>query len=127
MILDTIKRWFGGGSGPEEEPGEPGASGGGPQGEGARDCAGDPPAGAETLTCQEALEWIYEFMDGELPDADADKVDRHFQMCTACYPHLKLERSFRDRLRTAVGEPTVPDAVRGRVLDLLAREEAGGG
>jgi anti-sigma factor (TIGR02949 family) len=79
------------------------------------------------LTCQEALEWIYEFMDGELPDADADKVDRHFQICTACYPHLKLEQSFRSRLRSAVGEPAVPDSVRNRVLDLLAKEEAGGG
>lgn len=123
MILDTIKRWFGGGSGAEEEPG--GAEGG-PQRETAGDCAGDPPPGSEMLTCQEALEWIYEFMDGELPDADADKVDQHFRMCAACYPHLKLEESFRNRLRTAVGQPAVPDTVRSRVLDLLAREEAGG-
>ena len=79
------------------------------------------------LKCKEALEWLYEFMDGELPDADAGKVDQHFKVCAACYPHLKLEESFRARLQNAVGGPQVPDDVRNRVMDLLAKEEAGGG
>ena len=127
MILDTIKRWFGGGSEHDDEPEQAGGTAEEPRGEAAPDCAGGPPPDSEMLTCQEALEWLYEFMDGELSDADADKVDRHFQICTACYPHLKLEQSFRSRLRAAVGEPAVPDSVRNRVLDLLAKEEAGGG
>jgi anti-sigma factor (TIGR02949 family) len=127
MILDTIKRWFGGRSGPEEEPERPGEAAAGAADPLPPECSD---AGgvrdSETLSCQEALEWMYEFMDGELPDADAEKVDRHFQKCTACYPHLKLEESFRSRLRRAVGEPRVPDDVRNRVIDLLAKEEAGG-
>jgi anti-sigma factor (TIGR02949 family) len=127
MILDTIKRWFGGGSGPEEEPARPGGTPGRTTDDGSSDCPeGGGAPGSGMLSCQEALEWMYEFMDGELPDADADKVDRHFQRCTACYPHLRLEESFRSRLRTAVGAARVPDDVRHRVMDLLAREEAGG-
>lgn len=115
MILDMIRRLFGvGGSGESERP-----KGASVDGTGAR---GD----SEMLTCQEALEWMYEFMDGELPDADSAKVDQHFQLCRACYPHLKLEENFRTRLQAAVGEGGVPDDVRSRVMDLLAQEEAGG-
>jgi anti-sigma factor (TIGR02949 family) len=116
MILDMIKRWFGGGGSQEPRDSE------GPTG-GTTDTEGAP----EMLTCHEALEWLYEFLDGELPDADSRKVDQHFKMCQACYPHLKLEENFRSRLQTAVGEGDCPDDVRARVLDLLAREEARGG
>lgn len=115
MILDMIRRWFGaGGAGGSEGPG---GSGGGETG---------PQEDSDMLTCHEALEWMFEFMDGELPDADAAKVDQHFKMCQACYPHLKLEESFRCRLQAAVGGSGVPDDVRSRVMDLLAQEEAGG-
>lgn len=114
MILDMIKGWFGGGD-------DDGA-------EGSGDSNPSPACpGPEMLSCHEALEWLYEFMDGELPDADAEKVDRHFKVCQACYPHLKLEENFRSRLQAAVGEGEVPDDVRARLLSVLAKEEAGGG
>ncbi len=114
MILDTIKRWFGRGGAREPED--------------SNGCAGgvEAPGESRMLTCPEALEWMYEFMDGELPDADAAKVDRHFKMCQACYPHLKLEENFRSRLQAAVGGACVPDDVKSRVMELLAQEEAGG-
>jgi len=100
MILDAIRRFFGG----SDEPREP------------------------ELSCQEALARVYELMDGELDPAEAARVDRHFRICAACYPHLKLEECFRERVRSALGETPVPDEVRTRVLELLAREgEAGRG
>lgn len=117
MILDTIRRWFGGGGTGEDPRDAPEV--GCPEG------AASAEAGA--LTCSEALEWIYEYMDGELPEADAANVDRHFRKCQACYPHLKLEEGFRARLQAAAGRGGVPDEVRSRVMELLAREEAGGG
>ncbi len=115
MILDMIKRWFGGGTSREQE-----------KSDGFTARSEEALADTRMLTCQEALEWMYEFMDGELPDADAARVDQHFKMCQACYPHLQLEESFRSRLRAAAGRTGVPEAVRSRVLELLAQEEAGG-
>jgi anti-sigma factor (TIGR02949 family) len=98
MILDAIRRLFGGGDRPR------------------------PPE----LSCHEALERVYELLDGELDPAEADRVDEHFRVCAACYPHLKLEECFRKRVRSALGETPVPDEVRTRVLELLAREEEAG-
>ncbi|MEJ2538608.1 MAG: zf-HC2 domain-containing protein [Gemmatimonadota bacterium] len=97
MILDTIRGWFGGGSPP-----------------------------GDTVTCQQALERINEFLDGELSEEAAKRVDEHFRICAACYPHLKLEERFRARLQSALGESEVPDDVRVRILDLLSGEEERG-
>ena len=98
MILDAIRRLFGG----RREPRDP------------------------ELPCREALARIYELMDGELDAGEAAQVDEHFRVCAACYPHLKLEECFRERIRTALGETEVPPEVRGRLLELLAREEEAG-
>ena len=98
MILDAIRRFFGGGGEPQDPD----------------------------LPCEEALARIYELMDGELDAVEAAEVDRHFKVCKVCYPHLKLEECFRARIRAALGETEVPPAVRGRLLELLAREEEAG-
>ncbi len=98
MILKAIRRFFGGG----DEPRPP------------------------DLSCHEALTRIYELMDGELDPAEAARVDEHFEVCAACYPHLRLEECFRARVRSALGDTCVPEEVRGRVLELLAREEEAG-
>jgi mycothiol system anti-sigma-R factor len=79
--------------------------------------------GGRMIPCRDALERIYEFMDGELEGASEAEVEEHFRVCTRCYPHLHLEQSFRDRVRDALGRPEVPEHLRARVLEMLARED----
>ncbi|UCC24103.1 MAG: zf-HC2 domain-containing protein [Gemmatimonadales bacterium] len=96
MILDALKRLFGGGM--------------------------EPPGG---ISCEEAMARIQEFIDGELDPAEAGNVEEHFDVCTRCYPHLKLEEGFRKRVREALRQPTVPEDLREGVLEILEREEKG--
>lgn len=77
------------------------------------------------LGCREALARVYEFLDGELEDASPDQVAEHFRLCSKCYPHLAMERSFREALCRALKGQHAPDALRGRVLELLDREGGG--
>lgn len=95
MILDGLKRLFGRGA---------------PQ---------------EGIPCQEALARIQEFMDGEMDPAEAGNVEEHFELCTRCYPHLKLEEEFRRKVQCALKQPAVPPELRARVLEMLEREEEG--
>lgn len=71
--------------------------------------------------CREALEKVYEFMDGELDPTRAAQVEEHFKVCARCYPHLKLEECFRRRMCEAVSRPEVPEGLRNRVMEVLAR------
>ena len=76
--------------------------------------------------CRQSLAVIQEFLDGELPESERRGVAEHFRVCTRCYPHLKLEEAFRERVRTALSQPEVPDHLRSNVLNIIAREEEGG-
>lgn len=136
MILDTIRRWLGLGNGgvdasapldAREAGGEPAgreASRGGPPPPERNPGSGDGPPGG--IPCEEALARIHEFMDGELEGVTADQVAEHFRVCTCCYPHLKLEESFRVRVRSALTRPQVPDHLRARILTLLDDEPGDG-
>ena len=86
---------------------------------------GDPPNGAngqgmEMISCDDALSLIHEFIDGELKDVSSEQVQAHFEACARCYPHLKLEESFRAAVRkAAAGERASPE-LRARLMDVLA-------
>lgn len=62
-------------------------------------CEGD----ARRSECEESLERLYDFLDGELPDVPREQIAAHLQRCRACYPYFNFQRLFLDRL-TAAGE-----------------------
>jgi anti-sigma factor (TIGR02949 family) len=72
------------------------------------------------INCQEALERLYEYLDGELTPASADEVRHHVEVCEACYPEVKFTTEFRDALhRAARGQPVCPRSLREKVRRLL--------
>lgn len=60
------------------------------------------PTGDGTIRCREALEGLFEFLDGELDAVEAREVEEHLCSCERCYPHLVFEQSFRAAVRRAV-------------------------
>lgn len=77
----------------------------------------------QMLSCSEALERIQEFMDGELTGMSRAEVEAHFDVCTRCYPHLTLEKNFRERVKAALDAEGMPDDCRERVLSRLRADE----
>lgn len=72
------------------------------------------------ISCEEALRLVHDFIDGELEDVSRVEVEAHFEVCARCYPHLKLERSFREAVRRACARQTAPPKLRERVLDIVS-------
>ena len=62
------------------------------------DKAGKGGAG-EMISCQEALEKVYEYLDGELGGAEYEEVREHVKICRKCYPFFDFERAFLDFVR----------------------------
>ena len=116
-IFEALRRWMGlspeAGNGEEGEPDRGDEDGDGP------------PADPTMLSCEAALSRLYEFLDGELDDLTHEQVDAHFQVCTRCYPHLAMEKSFQKALHRAVEERKAPPELKNRVLELI--ESAGNG
>jgi len=112
MIFDGLMRLLGlGGAGSEA------LANGGSSGE------RDGPDGREMISCHEAMTRLQEFVDGELHGLTHEQVEEHFKVCTRCYPHLKMEESFRQKVRTALAQPEVPSDLRDRVLQLLGHDD----
>jgi mycothiol system anti-sigma-R factor len=71
-------------------------------------------------TCRQALERVYEYLDGELPPADAALIKQHFERCQACYPVLKYCKSFQEALERASScQCCAPDELRSKIKELL--------
>jgi len=77
------------------------------------------------ISCRDALNLIYEFLDGELTDVSEDEVRAHFEVCQQCFPHLKLEESFLSAVHRCAERECAPSELRGRVLSLLSEVDEG--
>ena len=79
----------------------------------------NPDCGAE---CQEALDQLERYLDGELPDTTLEDVKQHL---TACYPCTD-RASFEEQLRAIVRRDCVesaPPGLVGRIREHLAAIE----
>lgn len=98
-LLDSFRRLFGAGGNGASEQGD----------------------GPNMITCEEALRLVHDFIDGELPDVSHDEVERHFEICQRCYPHLRLEQTFRAAVCRACARDKAPPELRERVLHIVSQ------
>lgn len=54
----------------------------------------------DPITCEQAMERVYEFLDGELDGTSTEQVRQHLEVCKRCYPFFNFERVFLDRIRS---------------------------
>ncbi len=79
---------------------------------------------SEPINCQEALERLFEYLDGELTARNAAEIRRHVEVCEGCYPEVKFTTEFRDALhRAALGQPVCPESLRERVRSIIQEQE----
>lgn len=85
----------------------------------------------DALPCEEALDLLEPYLDGDLPPDEADLVRRHLEACPACAAELSLAARIQRELR-ALPQPECPPEViervrragRGEVVPFPSRERA---
>lgn len=79
------------------------------------------PGPGSACSCDEVLERIYEFLDGELtPEVDA-RIRAHLAACSRCVPHFEHERVFLRFLERHAQIEQAPPSLRRRIfLSLMA-------
>jgi anti-sigma factor (TIGR02949 family) len=78
----------------------------------------DPP----DLDCDEALERVYEFLDGELTEDVEGAIRRHLAACGRCLPRFEHERVFLEFIGQRAKLAQAPPALRRRILRELVDE-----
>lgn len=91
---------------------------------------GEMPEGCEEvgeISCEEAVQRVYEFLDGELTDEKTREVRCHVEKCKRCYPMYNWERMFLEFVQGRASREESNPALREQVEELLDREETDGG
>ncbi len=84
------------------------------------------PSDAASWPCDEVLERIYEFLDGELtPEVDA-RIRVHLAECARCFPEFEHERVFLRFLEQHAQIERAPPAFRRRIVKALLLEGTSG-
>jgi len=77
----------------------------------------------ETLSCQQAVDRVYEYLDGELDAETTERVRAHLEVCKKCYPYFNFERIFLDHIRSRSLGSEQNERLEQRVLDALSNLE----
>ncbi len=83
--------------------------------------APEPPAGF--VSCDETIERLYVYLDGELTEQRRIEIARHLDLCGPCVGAYGFEQELRKMLANRC-QDRVPDALRERVARALQEESA---
>jgi mycothiol system anti-sigma-R factor len=75
----------------------------------------------EDEPCEEALQELYTFLDGELTDDRRAAIQQHLDDCPPCYEQYDFEAELR-LIVAAKCKDTVPDSLRDRIAHALGNE-----
>lgn len=77
----------------------------------------------DDMDCDEVIERVYEFLDGELTQDVEAKIREHLAKCTTCYPHFRHEEVFLRFLERRAQIEKAPPSLRRRIFKQLLDDE----
>jgi len=79
-------------------------------------------SGESGFDCNETIERLYHYLDGELTDERRAEIKDHLDECSPCLDAFDFEAELRSVVANRCKDH-VPDALRQRVRDALLEEE----
>jgi anti-sigma factor RsiW len=84
----------------------------------------------ETLTCEEAIRLLVEYLDDELDRDRSGTLEDHLELCRSCHSRHEFEKGLRARV-SALGQAPVRPEFQERIRALVSRfdprdDKAGG-
>jgi len=74
------------------------------------------------VDCNETIERLYHYLDGELTDERRHEIEQHLDECSPCLDAFDFEADLRVVIANHCKDH-VPDALRKRVHEALVEEE----
>ena len=71
-----------------------------------------------SLSCDDALRLLAQYLDRELGDGDRADVEQHLATCRSCFSRAEFERRLKGEL-ARLGASEVPSALEDRIRVLL--------
>jgi mycothiol system anti-sigma-R factor len=72
--------------------------------------------GPHETPCDEVLQRVYEYLDGEMADLDCAKIKVHLEECAGCLDEYDRDELVKAVVRRGCGCEPAPDALRTRIM-----------
>ncbi len=70
------------------------------------------------ISCDEVLQRIFDFIDGELEQVFQDQMEQHLQDCRHCFDRLEFERLLKSRI-SGLETDDASEQLRKRIESLI--------
>lgn len=80
---------------------------------------------SDDVACIDEVELISDYLDGELPEADARRLERHLETCPGCTEYLEQMRAVAGGLGGLGGESLAPGVRDALIAAFRASRESG--
>jgi anti-sigma factor (TIGR02949 family) len=80
----------------------------------------------DQVDCQQALDHLYEYLDGELTPLAEAAIKAHLAVCAPCFALFGFEQAYLRFLEARTRAQGAPPALRRRILDQLLGGGAAG-
>jgi mycothiol system anti-sigma-R factor len=74
------------------------------------------------VNCQQVIEELYQWLDGELPSVRCDELQAHVDHCFDCLGRYGLEEHFKQLIRSRCSQKEVPAELIQRIRSILRQE-----
>lgn len=72
----------------------------------------------ETISCEEALKRVFDYLDQELSESEHCDIEDHISVCRSCYSRLEFERRLKEHLHD-IGREKAPTSLEDKVRQIL--------
>jgi mycothiol system anti-sigma-R factor len=73
------------------------------------------------MNCDECLQVVWQYLDGELDHASSRRLQQHLEQCRPCLSHVEAARRLKAMVRQSCGRDRAPSDLRERLSQLLHR------
>jgi mycothiol system anti-sigma-R factor len=77
------------------------------------------------IPCDQVIAKLWEYLDGELTEERAARVQTHLDVCARCFPQYEFQRAYKVFIRRSSATQEMPPAARRRVFEAILEEESG--
>jgi mycothiol system anti-sigma-R factor len=71
------------------------------------------------MTCEEAVQKLFEYIDKELDGASAAQIDKHLDLCRLCCDRFEFENSLKKIVQKSCFNEKAPPILKQKIQDSL--------
>ncbi len=71
------------------------------------------------MTCQEAVDKLYEYLDREADDATIVQIEKHLDICRLCCDHFEFEKKMKELVQKSCIQEKAPSFLKEKILKTL--------